>query len=401
MDFQYTVDPLAECPIMLLTDDIGVDPETGKGIDGAVFLKELLALEAMKPKFIEIWINSAGGVVSDAYAIYSAIIDSKVPVDTRCVGMAASSAGFIFQAGRNRTMNDYSWLMFHNPYGGDDKKLLNVMKESIIKMIARSGMSEEDIEGMMKRTSYIYADEALKLGLADKVESSDAKNKKRLSQFTQPKDFHREVNLVINKELFNKQPLEMSRLVTNKLGLGPEASEDSIVIAIDAIVNKAKEEKIGLEGQIADLEKKMAEAKAEYDKAKADLDSEMDKLKKEKAKLADEKGKVEKDKAEVDEELDKMKKEKEKAELDVKEEKARNAVKEYAAVGRIKDEKKVIDFWTEMFVADPETAKEQIEALPLNKTAPVINKTENSGIRYTAGAVMAQINAKRNKQNIN
>ncbi len=401
MEFQYTVNPLAECPIMLLTDDIGYDETTGKGIDGSKFLAELLALEAIKPKSIEIWINSAGGVVTDGYAIYSAILDSKVPVDTKCVGMAASIAAVIFQAGRNRCMNDYSWLMFHNPYGGDDSKLLNTMKGSLATMIARSGKSEEDVLAMMKRTTYIYADEAVEQGLADKVEASDKKNKKRLSQFTQPSDFHREVNLVLNK-LFDKTPLEMSRLVTNKLGLGPEASEDSIVIAIDAIVNKAKEEKSGLEGKITDLQKQMDAKDAEYCQAKADLETEMDKLKKEKAKLVEDKAKVEKDKEDVENKLTTLQKEKDDAELATKEEKARNQVKEYAALGRIKDEKKVIDFWTEMFVADPDTAKEQIEALPLNKTAPVINKTETTGIRYTAGAVMAQINAKKNKQtNIN
>ncbi|MEB0264076.1 ATP-dependent Clp protease proteolytic subunit [Mucilaginibacter sp. 10I4] len=401
MDFQYTVNPLAEIPIMLLTDDIGVD-DNGKGIDGNKFLAELLALEAMKPKSIEVWINSAGGVVAEGYSIYSAIIDSKVPVDTKCIGMAASIAAVIFEAGRNRIMNDYSWLMFHNPYGGDDKKLLDIMKGSIGKMIARSGRSESDILEMMKRTTYIYAKEATELGLADTVDASEQKNKKRLSQFTQPKDFHREVNLVYNKQFFETQPLNMSsKLITNKLGLSAEASEDSIVIAIDAIQNKAKNDKIGLEGQIADLEKKMVDAKAEYDKSCNDLSNDLDKLKKEKTDLSKQKDAIAKEKEESDAELDKMKVEKEKAEMDTKEEKAKNQVAAYAKVGRIKDEAKVLDFWTAQFMADENEAKLQIESLPLNKVAPVINKTTETGVKYTAGAVMAQLNARRNKLNIN
>lgn len=183
----------------------------------------------------------------------------------------------------------------------------------------------------------------------------------------------------------------MSKLVTNKLGLNENASEDSILDAITKIENKAKDEKTGLEGQIADLQKCIDDAT-----------NEMDKLKKEKAALA-------KDKADLETEMDKAKnslgtltKEKEDAELAGKEATAKAEVMNYANVGRIKNEEKVIEFWTAQFMADPEIAKEQIEALPLNKVAPVINKSaEGSGIRYTAGAVMAQINAKRNKLNIN
>lgn len=412
MDFQYTVDPMAERPIMLLTDDIGYDQDTSKGIDGAKFLAELLALEAMKPKSIEIWINSAGGVVSDAYSIYSAIIDSKVPVDTKCVGMAASSAAFIFEGGRIRTMNDYSWLMFHNPYGSNDKKVLEVMKDSIIKMIGRSGKSLDDIEQMMKRTTYIYADEAKQIGLCDIVEASDQKNKKRLAQFTEAKDFHREVNLVLNK-LFDKPSPAMSNYskITAKLGLNPEASEDSIKDAIENIMNKAKDEKTGLEGKISDLQKKMDDQKAEYDKQCSGMQEEMDKLTKEKAALAKEKDALNKekdgvvaDKAKAEEELDKMKKEKEDAETAMKAEKAKNMAKDYAKVGRIKDEPKVIDFWTAQLMVDEVMAKEQIESLPLNKIAPVIDKIEPSS-KITAASFMAgkakEYNDQLKKQHLN
>jgi ATP-dependent Clp protease protease subunit len=396
MDFQYTVDPFADCPIMLLTDEIGV--EDGKGIDGAKFLAELLALEARNPKSIEIWINSAGGVVTDGYAIYSAIIDSKIPVDTKCVGMAASISAVIFEAGRNRIMNDYAWLMFHDPFGGDDKKLLNIMKGSISKMIARSGRSEEDILDMMKRTTYIYAEEAVTLGLATKVEASEEKNKKRFSQFTtDPHAFHREVNLVYNKAFFDK-PLEMNtKLITNKLKLSAEASEESILEAIDSIVNKAKDEKTGLEGKIAELENKMKEAKDEYDKAKSDMDEEMDKLKAERNKEKEAKDALKKEKDEVVNQLDTLKNEKEAAEEAAKEEKAKNIVEGYAKVGRIKDEQKVKDFWTAQFMADEAIAKEQIEALPLNKVAPVINKIEPTQ-KITAAGVMAKL-AKKYEDN--
>ncbi len=401
MEFLYCHNPTAEVPVMLLLEDIGLD-ENGKGIDGARFLQELLSLEAMKPKSIEVWINSAGGVVADGYNIYSAILDSQTPVDTKCVGMAASIAAVIFEAGRRRIMNDYSWLMFHNPYGGEDRQLLNIMKGSIAKMVARSGKPEDEILDMMKRTTYIYADEAKQMGLCDTIEASDQKNKKRLSQFTtEPRAFHREVNLVINK-LFDINEREMTTTkITAKLGLTPEASEDSIREAIDNIINKAQAEKTGLEGKIDDLQKKMDAAKTEYDgKCKA-MEEEMDKLTKEKGALAKEKDSISKekdgvvaDKKKVEDELDKMKKEKEEAEDAMREEKARNKVEGYAQVGRIKNEKDVKDFWTAQMMADEAIAVKQIEALPLSKTAPVFDKIEPSA-KITASSAMTRIRQKQ------
>lgn len=392
MEFIYTVDPLASKPIMLLNDDIGVDPETGKGIDGAKFMAELMALDAMNPQCIEIWINSPGGVVLDGYNIYSAILRTNTKVDTVGVGCMASIAAVIFQAGRTRTMMDFSWLMYHNAHGGDDQKVLDTMDSSIGKMVARSGKDEAQIRQMMKRETYITAQEALDYGLCDRIESSSDHNKKRLTPQMPVTAFHKEANKILNKIIDTKTSDKMDlKLVTNKLGLNENASEHSILQAIEVIQNKAKDDKVGLEGQIANLQKCIDDASEE-----------MDKLKKEKDTLS-------KSKNDLDGEVDKMKnqltvltKEKEDAELAGKEAEAKAEVMNYANVGRIKNEEKVIEFWTAQWMADPAIAKEQIEELPLNKIAPIVNKaSEGSGVRYTAGAVMAQINAKRNKLNIN
>ncbi|EHQ30019.1 Clp protease ClpP [Mucilaginibacter paludis] len=377
MKFIYTVDPLAEKPIMLLNDDIGFNTETGKGIDGAKFMAELMALDAMRPKSIEIWINSPGGVVMDGYNIYAAILKSVTKVDTVGVGCMASIAAVIFQAGRTRTMMDYSWLMYHNPFGGDDTKVLEVMRESISKMVARSGKPEAEILAMMQKETYITAQEALEYGFADAIENSAQHNRKRMAAITEPSNFHKEANLILNKLFDTTKASKMSKLITNKLGLNDDATEDSILRAIENMQNKAKTDKEVLEAKIADLEKKMNDDSVEIDK-----------LKKEKDALEKAKDKAEAEKCEAEEEA--------------KTQKAKNAVEEYAKVGRIKNDPKVIDFWTEQFKADEEIAKEQIEALPLNKTAPVINKTTATGPRWTAGAVMAKLNAKKlNKENQN
>lgn len=390
MEFQYTVDPYATKPIMLLNDDIGYDPKTGRGIDGAKFMAELMALDAMRPQSIEVWVNSPGGGVLDGYNIYGAMLRTQTKVDTVGVGCMASIAAVIFQAGRTRTMMDYSWLMYHNPYGGDDKSALEVMKDSIAKMVSRSGKPESEILAMMKKTTYITAAEALEYGMCDKVEDSADHNKKRLSSFTDTNAFHLEAKKIVNKLIDNKTPSKMSfKLVTNKLGLSADANEDSILAAINDIENKGSIKTRSLEDKIKDLEEKM----------KNDGD-EMDKLKKELADSNAAKDALDKAKTKAESDLSTLKKEKEDAEDLALTEKCKNKAKEFAHVGRIKDEEKVIDYWTALLKADYDLTVEQIEALPMTKKAPVINQI-NTGDKpkYSMGIAMAEIKAKYDSQN--
>ena len=121
--FQYVVNPDSDEPIMLIDKHIGFDEKDGQGIDGAIFCRELIELDSLNKKSIKVWINSEGGIVMDGYNIYNAILKTKTKVDTVCVGIAASISAVIFQAGRNRIMNEYALLMYHNPYGGNDVEL--------------------------------------------------------------------------------------------------------------------------------------------------------------------------------------------------------------------------------------------------------------------------------------
>lgn len=396
MEFIYTVDPSAQVPIMLLNDDIGFDPETGKGIDGGKFMAELMALDAMRPKSIEIWINSCGGVVIDGYNIYSGILRSKTPVDTVGVGCMASIAAVIFQAGRNRTMMDFSWLMYHNAHGGDDKKVLDTMDSSIGKMVARSGKSEDEIRKIMKKETYITADEALEYGFTDRVEASADHNKKRMSSFSTPEAFQKEAKKIVNKLLTNKKiPNSMSfKLVTNKLGLNEDATEDNILKAIEKIQNKAKADMDTFEDKMTKLQK-----------AKDDLDEEMNTLKKEKTDMEAAANKLKGEKVEVENKLKTMTDEKEAAEDLALTEKAKNMVEGFAKIGRIKNEAKTIDFWTELAKANKgagfDIVKDQIEALPLNKTAPVIHVTnaDATAKKYTMGVAMLEIANKQKQTN--
>ncbi|MGI9117006.1 MAG: Clp protease ClpP [Gaiellales bacterium] len=227
----YTLDPNAPEPIMLLDEAIGYDSDFPNDpyIDGSLFAKELLMLDSMGKKVINIWIASGGGSVIDGMKIYNAILQTKAKVNTHIV-FAGSISAVISQAGRERTMADFGKLMFHNPSGGDEKGL-NAIKDSIITMVEkRSKMSYSDISKMMNRTTWIGSDEALMLGLCDTIESSDSLNN--------PKIFGTDVTEMVNvaKMYVNNalKPIKnnMNSEVTKALGLSEEATTEEVVKAI-------------------------------------------------------------------------------------------------------------------------------------------------------------------------
>jgi ATP-dependent protease ClpP protease subunit len=382
----YTVDPGADEPIMLINNHIGFDSEDGMGIDGAQFQNELLTLDGMGKKAIQVWINSPGGSVMDGYNIYTAILKSKTKVDTHCTGMAASIAGVIFQAGRNRIMSDYGFLMYHNPKGPSDRKLIDMMTDSIAKMTARSGKTEADILKMMNKETFISSDEALEYGLCDSIEVSSESNKKRLNSETPVKAFYKEAQLVLNN-IFNTNQNQNTMAfpkVANRLSLNTEASEDAIVNAIDRIENKAKEDKDSYEAKEKDLKDKMDKLKAE-----------MEDLKKSKKDADDAKDKAEKDCKDAKEEVDKVKAEKKDAEDKGKEEEAKNYVSAYVKAGKIKNEAEAIKGWHALYVADPVFCKKQLESITLNKIGVKIEtsagETNENALTMVAAKAMADV----------
>src|SRR5688500_6227430 len=86
-----------------------------------VVIAQLLFLEADNAeRDIHIYINSPGGVVSAGMAIYDTMQFLKSPVNTNCMGLAASMGSFLLAAGRpgKRSALPHSRIMIHQPSGG-------------------------------------------------------------------------------------------------------------------------------------------------------------------------------------------------------------------------------------------------------------------------------------------
>jgi ATP-dependent Clp endopeptidase proteolytic subunit ClpP len=346
----YVVDPNVDEPVMLIDRHIGWDDNEGPGIDGGQFVRELMALDQMGKKSIKIWINSPGGIVMDGYSIYNAILKTKTKVDTVCVGIAASIAAVIFQAGRKRVMNEYGLLMYHNPYGGNSEELKK-MRVSIATMIAgRTGKSVDDVLKIMDKTTWITADEALASGFCDEIDASADFNKGRTkpTEMTDAKAMWQSGQTILNSIFQKPKNKQQMTKIANKLGLIADANEESILAAIASIENKKND----MEDKMKKAEDKYNEAQEECDKLKAEMED-----LKQKAKKAEDEAK--------------------KAEDEAKKSEAKNMVEGFAKSGKIKNES--IDTWVELAVADLAKAKNMLEQLPTNKTAAVIATSGNPG----------------------
>ena len=147
-----------------------------------VVIAQLLFLEADNPeRDIHIYINSPGGSVSAGMAIYDTIQFLKSPVNTNCMGLAASMGAFLLASGRKgkRSALPHSRVMIHQPSGGTQRSAADIEIQAREILFLRSKMNElfskhtgrpiEQIERDMDRDRFMSAEEARDYGLIDNV----------------------------------------------------------------------------------------------------------------------------------------------------------------------------------------------------------------------------------------
>ena len=147
-----------------------------------VVIAQLLFLEADNPeRDIHIYINSPGGSVSAGMAIYDTMQFLKSPVNTNCMGLAASMGAFLLAAGRpgKRSALPHSRIMIHQPSGGAQGTAADIEIQAREILYLRSKMNElmgkhtgrpvEQIERDMDRDRFMSAEEAKTYGIIDNV----------------------------------------------------------------------------------------------------------------------------------------------------------------------------------------------------------------------------------------
>jgi ATP-dependent Clp protease protease subunit len=147
-----------------------------------IIIAQLLFLEADNPeRDIYLYINSPGGVVSSGLAIYDTMQYLKAPVNTICMGMAASMGSFLLSAGikGKRSALPHSRIMIHQPSGGAQGTAADIEIQAREILYLRSklnglyahhtGQPLETIERDMDRDRFMSAEEAREYGLLDHV----------------------------------------------------------------------------------------------------------------------------------------------------------------------------------------------------------------------------------------
>jgi len=146
-------------------------------------IAQMLYLAAQDPqKEIKFYINSPGGILTSALAIYDTMQYVKCPVSTVCVGAAASGAAVLLAAGtkgKRFALPNAEVLLHQVAISGLAGQAVEVeiaakqvvkLKDKINKILARhTGQSLERLEKDTDRDFYLSAQEAKEYGIIDEV----------------------------------------------------------------------------------------------------------------------------------------------------------------------------------------------------------------------------------------
>lgn len=154
----------------LFGDDVGV-------VSAYDIKKEISDLNV---KTINVYINSYGGEVAEALAIYTTLQRHPAKIHTFCDGFACSAASIVFCAGSQRTMGKPSLLMIHDAMvlmGYANSKELRkaaddaekITQSSVEAYKAVSNLTEKQIKKMMEQETWMTAEEAKKYGFATDI----------------------------------------------------------------------------------------------------------------------------------------------------------------------------------------------------------------------------------------
>ena len=131
-------------------------------------------------KNITLRINSIGGDVFEAQAMYNYLKSHPANITVRIDGLAASAASVVAMAGNKIIMPSNALMMIHHPAGGvwgeaEDMRgtaeILDKIRGTIANVyVAKTGLEREKVIAMMDAETWLDANEAHELKFCDEVE---------------------------------------------------------------------------------------------------------------------------------------------------------------------------------------------------------------------------------------
>lgn len=161
--------------IIFVGDDI--DAHTAN-----LIIAQILFLENEDPKKdIVMYINSHGGSVYDALAIYDTMEFVKPDIQTVGIGIQASAAAFLLSSGAKgkRSILSNGTVMIHQPHAGTSGVITDMeislkegirLKKKMAEIMARNtGQPLKKITEDKERDLWMSPEEAKKYGIVDKI----------------------------------------------------------------------------------------------------------------------------------------------------------------------------------------------------------------------------------------
>ncbi|MDR0385283.1 MAG: ATP-dependent Clp protease proteolytic subunit [Prevotellaceae bacterium] len=142
---------------------------------------QLLYLDSIDTKDLQIYLNSPGGSVSAGLGIYDTMQIINSDVATICTGMAASMGAVLLTAGKQgkRSALPHSRILIHQPLGGAEGQASDIeiaareiikTKQELYKILSQhTGQPIEKIEKDSDRDYWMTSDEALQYGMIDEI----------------------------------------------------------------------------------------------------------------------------------------------------------------------------------------------------------------------------------------
>lgn len=152
-------------------------------------IAQLLYLSSVDERDISMYINSPGGSVVDGLGLVDTMNYINCDIATTCIGMAASMGSVLLSNGAKgkRFVLPHSRVMIHQVSSSQSGTLADLeieieqtrrCKNDVYKILAdNTGHTFEEMEKLCDRNNWFIGQEAVDLGIADKVLISDKKEK--------------------------------------------------------------------------------------------------------------------------------------------------------------------------------------------------------------------------------
>lgn len=167
----YTIKNKDTAPAFYVFDIIG-----GYDDDSASFVE---AVHNVSTKEMDLFINSPGGFVWDALAMYDALVSSPAKVNVSIMGLAASAASLLAMAGDHIKITEAGRMMIHDAQGigigspADMREyadMLDSTSDDIAGIYAsRAGGKPNAWRSAMSATTWYSSSQAVDSKLADEV----------------------------------------------------------------------------------------------------------------------------------------------------------------------------------------------------------------------------------------